>query len=476
MRFDKLLCVALFCLSGAVWAVDTDQDALPDDWEIANGRDPLRPDFQIEANSYTWDVNVTRTDRCKLVEGVLTCNWFVGGGIPGTIPFSSGVSPANVYGVDLSGTANVQLYRGNSINAYTNAWNIYIYPPSVADVSAAFSVRTLPMSHSALRNFTLPQLGLYCGGGPATETVSCVTQDDHRLSCTKITPYVYKPGVGQCAYGNDIRTDVYSTKGTIAHVAGIGVTTICAMTEYGSECFGGSDVFALVHDLDGDGLSSSADNCPLLVNVDQANGDGDQYGDICDVMPTDPDNDGVDSAADNCPTANNVNQLDTDSDGQGDACDTDDDNDGGPDTSDRFPLNRAAAHDGDNDGVPTQWNPGCDSVCQANSGLTLDNCPTLSNPTQANFDGDANGNACDSDDDNDGVPDSSDAFDFDPTESVDTDNDTIGNNADWDDDNDGVPDAVDAAPLNAANATEITLPLDANYKGLQLKGAQDAIR
>jgi len=82
----------------------------------------------------------------------------------------------------------------------------------------------------------------------------------------------------------------------------------------------------------------------------------------------------------------------------------------------------------------------------------------------------------DFDDDNDGVLDVNDAFPLDPTESVDSDNDTIGNNADWDDDNDGVPDNIDTAPLNASDVSEITLPLDANYKGLQLKGAQDAIR
>lgn len=35
----------------------------------------------------------------------------------------------------------------------------------------------------------------------------------------------------------------------------------------------------------------------------------------------------------------------------------------------------------------------------------LDNCPAIANGDQANFDGDALGNACDDDDDNDGMPD-----------------------------------------------------------------------
>jgi hypothetical protein len=45
------------------------------------------------------------------------------------------------------------------------------------------------------------------------------------------------------------------------------------------------------------------------------------------------------------------------------------------------------------------------------------------------------------------VPDSSDAFRLDPTESVDTDGDGVGDNADADDDGDGIPDAQDAFPL-----------------------------
>ena len=36
---------------------------------------------------------------------------------------------------------------------------------------------------------------------------------------------------------------------------------------------------------------------------------------------------------------------------------------------------------------------------------TTDNCPSIPNPDQANFDEDSQGNACDSDDDDDGMPD-----------------------------------------------------------------------
>ena len=69
-----------------------------------------------------------------------------------------------------------------------------------------------------------------------------------------------------------------------------------------------------------------------------------------------------------------------------------------------------------------------------------DNCPSISNSNQLNFDGDAEGDACDSDDDNDNIPDTLDDFPFNPSESVDTDGDGTGDNADTDDDNDGISD------------------------------------
>jgi hypothetical protein len=38
----------------------------------------------------------------------------------------------------------------------------------------------------------------------------------------------------------------------------------------------------------------------------------------------------------------------------------------------------------------------------------VDNCPSVSNPDQSNHDGDSFGDACDNDDDNDGIPNGSD--------------------------------------------------------------------
>jgi len=83
-----------------------------------------------------------------------------------------------------------------------------------------------------------------------------------------------------------------------------------------------------------------------------------------------------------------------------------------------------------------------------------DNCPDVANSEQSNFDGDANGDVCDNDDDNDLVPDTEDDLPLNPLESVDSDNDGIGDNADTDDDGDGTDDGQDAFPLDPSEDTD----------------------
>jgi hypothetical protein len=87
-------------------------------------------------------------------------------------------------------------------------------------------------------------------------------------------------------------------------------------------------------DADGDGLVDPFDNCPERPNPDQADLDGDEVGDCCDLGGADQDSDGMPDPMDNCAERANPDQRDSDLDGFGNACDTDYTNDGVVDGSD----------------------------------------------------------------------------------------------------------------------------------------------
>ena len=82
-------------------------------------------------------------------------------------------------------------------------------------------------------------------------------------------------------------------------------------------------------------------------------------------------------------------------------------------------------------------------------GDEVDNCPFIANPSQANFDNDSLGDVCDSDDDNDLIPDNQDQcmkgqLDWSSTMLNDYDGDgCLDSSEDMDDDNDAVVDASD---------------------------------
>jgi hypothetical protein len=209
-------------------------------------------------------------------------------------------------------------------------------------------------------------------------------------------------------------------------------------------------------DDDNDGIPDTQDSMPFDTDNDGLNNniddddDSDGILDVNDGSPLDTDNDtltnDVDTDDDNDGYADNIDafpldffeHLDTDGDGIGNNADTDDDGDGLGDDYDAFPLDASEQVDTDSDGI----------------GDNADNCPNVSNADQLNSDDDSLGNACDTDDDNDGVADTSDAFPLDAAEAVDTDSDGIGNNADADDDGDGVSDTLDVFPLDSSETVD----------------------
>src|SRR3989344_1239279 len=116
-------------------------------------------------------------------------------------------------------------------------------------------------------------------------------------------------------------------------------------------------------DTDGDGILDSVDNCLAVSNPNQADADGDNIGDVCDV---DTDRDGIADPVDNCPNLANPDQADTDNDDIGNACDN-------------CPVvSNIIQTDSDVDRI----------------GDSCDNCPAVSNTNQANTYGGLAGDAC----------------------------------------------------------------------------------
>jgi hypothetical protein len=163
-----------------------------------------------------------------------------------------------------------------------------------------------------------------------------------------------------------------------------------------SGCCEAIDAMAILDlgdDLDADGVTDAADNCPHAANADQADADGDGSGDVCD----------------DCPGLPNPDQRDRDRDGLGDACDADRDGDGVPDATDVCPdtvvpgrpdaeVLAGGGGDRDGDGIPDDCDlfpsdPGNDSDGDGIAD-SVDNCPSAPNPGQADSNGDGAGDAC----------------------------------------------------------------------------------
>jgi len=169
-------------------------------------------------------------------------------------------------------------------------------------------------------------------------------------------------------------------------------------------------------DDDNDAVLDTLDKCPL--KAETFNGIEDEDGCPEESITTketetnlvgDFDSDGIGDSSDNCLTISNPDQKNNDGDALGDQCDPDDDNDSIDDSEDKCPL-QPETFNGfqDTDGCPETGQSTIDDMDGDGIRDGLDNCLTLANPSQTNTDGDVQGDACDLDDDNDGIQDSSD--------------------------------------------------------------------
>ena len=225
-------------------------------------------------------------------------------------------------------------------------------------------------------------------------------------------------------------------------------------------------------DLDFDGVLDGADNCPKLANIDQANLDGDAFGDLCD---DDDDNDGVDDDVDDCPTGEVGWASNANSDHDGDGCrdineDFDDDEDGVFDINDlcpRGPVGWVSTEENDME------SDGCADIDTDGDGWVdqADNCPATANANQADLDNDDVGDVCDADKDGDGIsiPDDNCPNDLNPWISFswnDYDEDgCLDETMDDDDDDDGVLDVNDACLLGEKNWIDDAATMDHDNDG-----------
>jgi hypothetical protein len=339
----------------------------------------------------------------------------------------------------------------------SGAWSEIVTASGVG-VDRATNIITSPTGDIIIAGTTTAGLTI---GSDALEDLDGVNDGMHNdiFLATYLTNGTWAWAVSAGGDGNDEPTDLtFASDGSpvltfmLSGTAAIGI--------HSATSYGGYDVGVWLYqtDRDLDGILDGMDNCPRITNTAQGNHDGDLYGDDCD---SDDDNDGLVDELDDCPTGEMGWTSDGSTDHDNDGCqdsgeDFDDDEDTVFDFADLCPFGPVGwvstpAEDSEGDG--------CADYDTDEDGFIdqMDNCPSDSNPTQSDLDGDGEGDACDVDVDGDGVaaPDDRcprDAPPWTSTPSNDYDQDGCNDATnDDDDDNDGYRDGIDACPKGDIN-------------------------
>lgn len=298
--------------------LDSDDDGISNELEIASNLDPLNPDDaegDLDSDGYSNRVEIISGSDISDPQSTPT-------EITSYIEDFENGWPAGFY--VLSGTGVV------APGGEANSSALHIGPssglPSVA-FSAVFSTGVLSFRTTSLAPwYNAPSVEVFIDGVSVTTT----SVDSEDWSTVTIT---LESGEHTISFGTN--TSVYG---------GDGYGVIIDNITFGA-------------DRDKDGINDEADNCPNHSNRWQYDEDADGQGDACDPLPYDPnppadrDEDTIFDYADNCPDTPNSEQADIDGDGIGDACDPIDDR----------PL------DSDQDGIEDRWDN-----CPVNANFSQD--------------------------------------------------------------------------------------------------------
>ena len=398
-RLLKGLCiVSVVCISSLSVAVDTDNDGLPDDWETANGRDPLVADYWLESFEDTlcakddtgivcWSTSEHHIAYVVDLPALSNPTYVdprtqIALDDSGVVNWSQGSRPYIATPPDLINPVKVGNISYDSAHAHTWAidetgfvcWDQppehdwYGSPPPFNSAGPPYDTH---QSHPQSWCDQVPPLT-----NPIKITNSCAL-DDSGVFCWLGSGFGNADGAFNVPndLSNPIQFEQSNTNSCVIDDSGVvcwgsnwfdqlkipslvnprqigvGEHYACALDDSGVVCWGNNDF----------GHSPSPDlTNPVQVSAGRyhtcalSDAGVSCWGNWSGVpnLVIDPDGDGYSNqgGADAFPL-DASEWLDTDLDGIGNNADTDDDNDGVPDISDAFPLDVSESVDTDGDGV-----------------------------------------------------------------------------------------------------------------------------